>query len=409
MRRLWLASFVVFGCADSSSDMQGEVEPPVEETSVFCLEGRPKIDVLFVVDDSASMADQAASIAENSGRFGSLLDDAAGRFDIAVHVTHGEAETCTDAVGTLVDSTCRERRASFVSNGGDGAEPADVWEVGCNERCGPAAMDDSFESTLACVVPAGIDGCEQESPLAAMVAAVERSSDPSDVATGSMRDDASLFAVVLTDEDESDEAQVLGSAAVLRELRDVKQIVDPEITVAVAIAAGWDSDDAPLGCTTPAQQASAPTRLDVFRRAADDLVVATASICDDDLTPLFAPFADSLADQVKPLCVPHCVALDEASQECSATLRIAGDDGVEVEQAIVRCDGDASPWTVPAGADRCVAFAHDEAVDTVCADEGSNVEAVIVVADGAPPFDASCIAVTCEVSATPEIDCPDLG
>lgn len=406
MRSASLVALALLGCGSSASPA-GDVEHAAEETTVFCLDGPRKIDILFVVDDSASMADEAARVAETAARLGAVLDAERYRYDVTVHVTHTEAEACTDAFGALVDTSCRDRRETFASNGGDGALAADVWEVGCAAQCDATAMEDSFASRLACLLPAGIDACDDESPLSAMLAAILRSTDDEDAATGWMRDDASLLAVLLTDEDEPDDAQVLDTAASLRELREAKQAVDPDNTVALAIAAGWNSDDEPTGCSSPGQQASAPTRLDVLRRAAGDLVAETTSICGDDVTVLFAPIAEHLVYELRPLCISPCVALDEAADgertaACHATRR--NEDGSTSD--LPRCDGDASSWRVPADADHCIAFAQDTELDYACAEAGANVEAVIVAREGAPPPARSCIEVTCAVSDAPLLDCP---
>lgn len=407
MRRSILTLLVAAACAppvdaggsgDAASGDSGTSGPgPAPETTTFCIEGPPKVDVLFVVDGSASMGDEAAVLARNAASFGEVLDAAGERLDLTVAVTHTEAASCTDGLGALVDTSCRDRQASFVSRGGDGSPAADVFELGCASVCGQAPIDEGFAS-LACTLPPGIAACEDEAPLAALVAAIARSTDPQDPAAGWMRDDASLFAILVTDEDEPDDAQVLATAGALRALRDDgKRVVDPDATVVVAIAAGWDAADAPAGCSADDRTASAPTRLDVLRRAADDLVLGSISICEDDWTPLFAPIADALADQVRPLCIPTCVARSaDGAAACTATYRAADDS----EVALAPCEGEPSSWRVPDGADRCIGVALGDEIDTACRDEGAEAEAIIVVREGASPLGTTCVEVTCEVSET---------
>ncbi|MBC8074026.1 MAG: hypothetical protein IAG13_37245, partial [Deltaproteobacteria bacterium] len=222
-----------------------------ERISSFCRPGPRKVDVLFVVDDSSSMADEAALLARNAAPFGHVLTAPDVGVDVRVAVTRGGARECGGELGALLDITCRQRGEEFRTDvPSDGAPAADVRADGCEASCTldafggplpPPSLVDIPESagppwlaelhgqpsglsrapladSLACLLPVGIGGCEQESPLSAMLAAIARSLDAEDPAYGWMREDASFFGVLITDEDEIDPQLPLIAAARLREL-----------------------------------------------------------------------------------------------------------------------------------------------------------------------------------------------
>lgn len=200
-------------------------------TDVFELEAPRKVDILLVVDNSTSMADEQATLAANFRAFVDILDDPSVDVDYRVAITTSEVESpgCSDATpenGALQLSPCTQRLDEFVA--GD----LDLREVACSSACtlDAAALellptttgfDDeprprpwlersggvqnlpastSMADALACFGPQGIRGCALEQPLEAMHLALDRMLDAGDPAYGFLRDDAILLIVFLTDE-----------------------------------------------------------------------------------------------------------------------------------------------------------------------------------------------------------------
>ncbi|MBC8067536.1 MAG: hypothetical protein IAG13_04310, partial [Deltaproteobacteria bacterium] len=354
------------------------------------------------------------------------------------------ARDCGSELGSLLDTGCLQRSRDFDTPAPRAGAPAiDVGAEGCAAECSlpsfgvlppPSLFDDDDEPSagppwlaevrgqpsglsrapladaLACLVPVGVGGCEQESPLGAMLAAIDRSLDADDPAYGWMRDDAGLFAVLITDEDEADSELPLIAAARLRELLAFKQAMDPELSVVLGLVAGWDDtyEPTPSGCTSYEQSAAPPLRLDVLRRAARDVFVETASICEQDFTTVLNPLARRLPGEIRPLCIDHCVEIGEdEAPRCTAELREwAGDESTAATLPLC-LHVEPHDWRMPDGADRCVIFQHDS-IQEICFERGSNVEVQMIVRDEAPILGASCIEVTCEVADDPRTECPDM-
>lgn len=423
------------GVSGTPTDTEGET------VTVFCKDGPLKVDVLFVVDDASSMADEAARIAENSRVFGTIFDAPDMNLDLRVAVTRTTARD--GGLGELVASSCRERADDFRLPARAGTSAADAFTEGCEQTCAldhlgllPVALDDgpaivrpwlqqirsshmnfmaeNVPGVLGCMLPVGVAGRGQRSPIGAMRAALARSIDARDPAFGWMREDAMLLAVLITDGDEeADPALPLRVALELGELQDAKRELDPAAIVAVGIVAGWDTRSQvphPSGCGSYRQLADAPLRLDALRRAAPELVIRTPSICGDDFTPALEPLARPLGEQIRPWCIPHCVEIGAAGPSCRAELRESSPTGGPATvHTPPSCMQDDDGWTLPDDADRCVAFVHDDELDNSwCFDRGSNVEARLLVREGAPLLADACLEVTCEQADDPSTVCPSL-
>lgn len=185
------------------------------------------VDILIVVDDSASMGGHQARLAANAPSFIAVLEaeDVKANYRIAITTTDMGNPACATSAerGALVASSCRSRIADFVVDG------EDVSQEACLDNCAyqgivpiptTTALDDvprsrpwieSIEGTanfdtavttveaMSCWLPQGIAGCRFTSPLEAAYQALERARDPGDPSYGFLRDTAHLFVVVLTD------------------------------------------------------------------------------------------------------------------------------------------------------------------------------------------------------------------
>jgi hypothetical protein len=210
-----------------------ELDTHQQMTRTTCMPDPPKVDVLLVIDDSASMASFATRIAENLGHFANVYDRADRMLDyrIAVTTTDVTHPACASRPedGALVSTSCRSRMDDFTAARSHESEPVDVGSA-CADHCTldaipflPSAteFDDELRprpwierargrhnlpdgitpaDALPCLGQVGVAGCTFESPLEAAKLALMRSFDADDPAYGFIRHDAALFVLFLTNE-----------------------------------------------------------------------------------------------------------------------------------------------------------------------------------------------------------------
>ena len=184
------------------------------------------VDILFVIDNSGSMAEEQARLARNFPTFVAALDDMGADYRIGITTTDVKHAGCPASVGPtpengeLVLRSCTETigEGAFQWNDLDAAfactdqcklsaeqlrvEPSADGEAhpwlekigGATNLPDGVAVADAF----ACYGPQGINGCGFESPLEAMRLAIgkARAGDGS----GFMRDESLLSVVLVTDE-----------------------------------------------------------------------------------------------------------------------------------------------------------------------------------------------------------------
>lgn len=237
--RAWVGGLVVAacgsgsGCADPSFVGSDPIAVAEDTWLIAQLPPPRELDVLFVIDDSISMAEEQATLAANLASFVRVLEGPRRvPLDYRIGITttdHGSpACTSTPEAGALLLGSCRERLADFVTD-----DPAlDVRAQACTDACPaewshietrPTAIDGSdarrprpwieriggrtnlpeglgMEQALQCLAPQGIAGCELESPLESMAQALRRSQLDDDPAFGFLRPSAALLVVIVTDE-----------------------------------------------------------------------------------------------------------------------------------------------------------------------------------------------------------------
>ncbi|MCA9660853.1 MAG: VWA domain-containing protein [Myxococcales bacterium] len=195
-----------------------------------------RLDLLFVIDNSGSMADAQAKLA--AGLDGLVDELMQTNVDLDLHVGFTTTDMgnpwCPDSDperGALVLSSCRDRVAAgeFLFAGVD---PPIDGAAACTASCGltdadltirptttwgdpeakprawvelaggqtnlPEAVD--LRQALACFAPQGIAGCGFESHLESMYSALVMADEGVGANAGFLRDDARLAIVVLTDE-----------------------------------------------------------------------------------------------------------------------------------------------------------------------------------------------------------------
>jgi len=174
------------------------------------------------------------------------------------------------------------------------------------------------------------------------------------------------------------------------------------------------------GCSSQVAEAVPPVRL---REFAEAFLVGENdnnlfSVCSTNYGPALGAIADSVRNQLRPTCMPACVADIDAVAEGLQTLctltQTSNDGSGIIEESIPECGGGGS---VPDGADVCFVSlvdqngstsSPDDDMQSACINEGWNLEFRIVRREGVPAPSGSQIGATCELSPNRAIDCPGL-
>jgi hypothetical protein len=221
---------------------------------------RPQLDLLFVVDDSGSMAEEQASLAANFAEVARFLQaDLGGRADVRVAVT-------------TTDLARAERRGAFVQPTRPGCEGmAPVLALGP----GTASAADTVESIaaqLACLTDVGVRGANREKGLEAMRWALD-CNGPNAAAFGRC---------CVADGD--------GRAVYDRQCLDTPEFLRPDALLAVVFLT--DEDD----CSDPAAHPAA-SRRGLCRTGVPEAgdcepgeaaAACRARVCDVEKQPIFA-------------------------------------------------------------------------------------------------------------------------
>jgi hypothetical protein len=210
------------GKAGGSGTGSGGEEPPPPDLppdgnygeAIIRIVDTANVDLLFVIDDSATMAEEQASLAQNATTFIQILDAAQVNYRIAFTTTDiGGVAFCGNSInedGMFVASSCLERGdlaacdclhetieiVPTITEGDPELKPR-PWL----ERSGEFTnVNIPMDEAMACFLPQSTKGCKFEAPLEGMYRALERSQDPDDPQFGFMRPHADLAIVLATDE-----------------------------------------------------------------------------------------------------------------------------------------------------------------------------------------------------------------
>lgn len=239
--RLCIAGIAcVAGLAACSPDGPGtadELEHYSEGFAQLHVKRSHEVDILIVLDNSSSMAEEQALLAANLEGMIHVLeaDDIAADYRIAITTTdagHPACPSSTPERGAFMLTPCTSRLDEFVADGEGG--PSDVRALACSDVCGLDAADLAILPTttdedstprprpwlekingrsnlpegvdmadaLRCFAPQGVAGCDFEMPLESMRQGLLRAKDATDPAYGFLRKDATLFVLFITDEDD---------------------------------------------------------------------------------------------------------------------------------------------------------------------------------------------------------------
>lgn len=195
MRWLWMGA-LSFACVAGDEMPAGDPVRAVEERKDIPVRPDTRIDLLFVVDDSSSMADEQASLAANVRRFATVLENVEGGLP-DLHI--GVVTTDLGGGGHPIAGCEGDGRDGALVRGDlvDGAFLEDVFDGEAPDRR-RHNYDGSLADALASMADVGAEGCELAQPLEAM----RRALDDHPANAGFLRDDAFLMVVFLTDEDD---------------------------------------------------------------------------------------------------------------------------------------------------------------------------------------------------------------
>ncbi len=196
------------------------------------------VDIIFVIDDSGSMAEEQALLSANFASFINVLEapDVKANYRLAITTTDAGNPRCQKAATTPLNgnfalSSCADRLGDFIFTG---VEPnIDAGQTACTDICEvPTSklgirptlidgsetpkerpwleniegesnlLDDSVTTLQAfqCFGPQGIAGCGFESHLESMYKALIRTDTDGEDNLGFLRDQAILSVVFVTDE-----------------------------------------------------------------------------------------------------------------------------------------------------------------------------------------------------------------
>ncbi len=268
-----------------------------------------KMDVLFIIDDSGSMAEEQSNLATNFPRFVEVLD--AYRTDTGEPLDYRLGVTTT---GTNVTT-----RISFPSS--IPFPPMEISEMGpegaLQQECGMTRRwieraDTDVAGTFSCVAQVGTSGSGVEMPLYALeLALTDRVSDGTNA--GFLREDALLAVVILSDENDcsrlDDPIEIMiedplsgGGATAADECDPSNPMIEPVSRFLGAVdsvkgdrgrwATAVIAGPGPGTCTSDFGDAAEATRLKEFVDMAGDNAVFS-SICEGDLSSALSRAIDT--------------------------------------------------------------------------------------------------------------------
>jgi len=341
--------------------------------------GAAATDILFVVDDSGSMAEEQSALSQNLSTFIDALLGAPIQLDLRIGVTntsvHGYPAANRTTYGSsgpsagvpypagavvaiLQDPQGIGSTGKFVY-GFDPVSGTTTWG-GARILANGADLAGDFKANVL----QGTWGSGKEQPLAAMKLALEKST-AGGVNFGFQRAGARLAVVILTDEDDcsspvgsiTNDADCHAPSPNLDPLSDYVTYLDSTASIAqggppiVALIAGFDASGVPSLCrgtdpsfvpTTASAAAALPNRLNAFLGALDTAAPGRTfkdSICRNFGTSLLA-IANAIVPQTLPLeRAPAdwqmiAVALNRNGSSVACPLAVAGSPGAATSGAV---------------------------------------------------------------------------
>jgi hypothetical protein len=179
---------------DAASDETGMAEAGDEVEEIGC----EKVDLLFVIDNSGSMADEQSNLVNSVPSFISEIQT-----QLADTESYHVGVITTDEY-EYNQGGCEKEGALVIATGGSDSSDA---------ICGPYAdghafmtENDDLDVAFPCAALVGTDGDGNERPMQTLKAALSPSMNgPGHCNEGFLRDDALLVVVIITDEEDDHE------------------------------------------------------------------------------------------------------------------------------------------------------------------------------------------------------------
>lgn len=194
MRR-FIALVALAACTEAQSvDPPGELVCSREWQRSFPTSRRPPTDLLFVLDRTPSMADEAAGLAVNAAALADVLAQVEGGLP-DLHV----AVVTSDLGGAGVPGCAAGDGGRFQGGARCGLDGAYLDFHRLADGTPVQNFSGSFRDALTCLLEVPLSPCPVSQPIGALVRALDGSEPSHD---GFRRDDAYLYFVVITDGDD---------------------------------------------------------------------------------------------------------------------------------------------------------------------------------------------------------------
>ncbi|HLT35350.1 MAG TPA: hypothetical protein VK034_03670, partial [Enhygromyxa sp.] len=271
-------------------DMATESDLPPGE-----MVGCEKIDFLFVIDSSGSMADnQANLIASFPGLVAAMMNNVEAD-DWHVMVVDTDAQwggtDCANAcmsLGLCPDAPefdCASPPPQFCDISLGAGQTGPMGQAASNEDCALVGGNRYIEAgepdlltAFSCIARVGVDGSDAERPMDALVRAIgPELGEPDGCNEGFVRDDAILVITIITDEPDE---HSMGDPADWADAVIAAKGGNPEAVVVLGLLPDGDLDMPLCG----AEAITAP-RMSEFLQLFD--ASSRASVCEPDYSPFF--------------------------------------------------------------------------------------------------------------------------
>ncbi|MEM6991292.1 MAG: hypothetical protein AAF721_12360 [Myxococcota bacterium] len=261
-------------------------------------DGCKKVDLLFVIDNSGSMADEQANlVASFPGFIGGIQAQLADTDGYHVGVITSDLYTDFDELECLTEGLL------VTQTHGEGSSNRDCAPFASGGRYMTEA--DDLGEAFSCAAQVGIGGEGNERPMQTMVTAIsEGMTGPGGCNEGFLRDDALLVVVVITDEEDDHEAMGCPSGSGVNEEPASGSNGEPAgwFNALVAAKGGSESNVVVLSLVGPREGAGCP-ELAKCAGGVDGAEVADRII---DFTEMFT------FGIVGPVCQPYAPFFAEA-------------------------------------------------------------------------------------------------
>jgi hypothetical protein len=204
------AASLLVGCPDRSISEVTPVQGRVEAKDIPVTVNRD-VDLLFLIDDSPSMADKQANLAANFSKFIAVLSTIQGglpNIHIAVVTsdmgTHGANGMTAPGIGTLMQGGCSGsgKNGAMQLFGAPVSGGPFISDIAQPDGSRQKNYTGKLEDVFATMAKAGAGGCGFEQHLEAMKHGLDPTTSGNPINAGFLRDSAFLAVIFIADEDD---------------------------------------------------------------------------------------------------------------------------------------------------------------------------------------------------------------